>query len=309
MLTLLVAFGSPAVWAQVKLEYKYPEGEKLAYKTTSRTAQVLTLGGQDINTESKETVVTSTAVGKKRADNTLPVEEKVESLNVELSLPGGMLIAFDSKDPNPKSDNPQLGFLIDVYKLVSQIGYTVVLDEHQKVKSVEGAEKIMEKAEALNEMAKQTIRGRVDAQRLKTQFEQSHGNLPDILARPGEPWERNEVMDVGGGQTLTFHKKYEYVGPEKQGDVTLDKINVKTTEVKYEMDPNSPSPLKVTKSDLKIESGDGTIYFDHEKGHIVTAKGKTQIKGPMTFTANGQEIPGSLDLTIEASSELQPVAK
>ena len=309
VLTSLVVFTSPAAWAQVKLEYKFPEGEKLAYKTTSRTAQVLTLMGQGITTESKETVVTSTAVGKKRADNTLPIEEKVESLNVELSLPGGMIIAFDSKDPNAKADNPQLGFLIDVYKLVSQIGYTVVLDDHNKVKAIEGAEKILEKADALNEMAKQTIRGRVDAQRLKTQFEQSHGNLPDILARPGEPWERNEVLDLGSGQTLTFHKKYEYVGPEKQGDTTLDKIKVKTTEVKYEMDPNSPSPLKVTKSDLKVESGDGTIYFDHEKGHIVTAKGKTQIKGPMTFAAGGQEIPGSLDLTIEANSELQPAAK
>ena len=153
----------------------------------------------------------------------------MESLNVELKLPGDMIVTFDSKDPNPKADNPQLGFLVDVYKLVSQIGYTVVLDDHNKVKAIEGAEKILEKADALNEMAKQTIRGRVDAQRLKTQFEQSHGNLPDILARPGEPWERNEVLDLGAGQTLTFHKKYEYVGPEKIGDKTLDKINVKTT--------------------------------------------------------------------------------
>src|SRR5271165_6680988 len=169
-LASLVIFSSPPAWAQVKLEYKYPEGEKLAYKTTSKTAQVLTLMGQGITTESKETVVTSTAVGKKRADNTLPIEEKVESLNVELSLPGGMNIAFDSKDPNAKADNPQLGFLIDVYKLVSQIGYTVVLDDHNKVKAIEGAEKILEKADTLNEMAKQTIKGRVDAQRLKTQF-------------------------------------------------------------------------------------------------------------------------------------------
>ena len=65
----------------------------------------------------------------------------------------------------------------------------------------------------------------------------------------------------------------------------------------------------MTKSDLKVESADGTIYFDHEKGRIVTAKGKTQIKGPMTFIAGGQEIPGSLDLTIESDTELQPATK
>src|SRR4029077_16831904 len=133
--------------------------------------------------------------------------------------------------------------------------------------------------------------------------------LPDVLARPGEPWDRVEVLNLEAGQTLTFHKKYEYAGTEKVGGATLDKNTSTTTDVKYQMDPNSQSPLKVTKSDLKVESADGTIYFDHAKGHVVSASGKTQIKGPMTFTAGGQEIPGSLDLTIETKTELQPAAK
>ena len=115
-------------------------------------------------------------------------------------------------------------------------------------------------------------------------------------------------MDLGG-QTLTFRKKYEYAGTEKRGAKELDKINVKTLDVKYAMDPNSASPLKVTKSDLKIESGDGTILFDREAGAIVSAKGKTRIKGPMTFDMGGQEAPGDLDLTMETDTELQPEAK
>ena len=308
-LATIILFGSRSSPAQVKLEYKFPEGQKLTDKTTSKTSQVLTLMGQGIETESKETVVTSSAVGKKRADSTVPVDEKVESLNVELSLPGGMMITYDSKDPHGKIDNPQLAFLVEVYKLVSQLAYTVVLDGQNKVKAVEGTEKLLEKANALDEMAKQTIRSRLDAQRLKAQFEQSHANLPEVLARPGEPWERTEKLELGGGQTLTFHKKYEYAGNEKRGNATLDKINVKTTEVSYTMDPNSPSSLKVTKSDLKVESGTGAILFDREGGHVVTVNGKIHIKGSMTFTAAGQEIPGEIELTIESDTELQPAAK
>jgi hypothetical protein len=87
-LATIMLFGSRSSQAQVKLEYKFPEGQKLTHKTTSKVSQVLTLMGQGIETESKETVVTSSAVGKKRADSTVPVDEKVESLNVELSLPG-----------------------------------------------------------------------------------------------------------------------------------------------------------------------------------------------------------------------------
>jgi hypothetical protein len=183
-----------------------------------------------------------------------------------------------------------------------------VLDGQNKAKAVEGTESLIEKADKLGDMAKQSVRSRVDAQHLKEQFDDRHGNLPDVLVRAGEPWERTEKLDLGG-QTLTFHKKYEYAGTEKLGAKTLDKINVKTLDVKYAMDPNSASPFKVTKSDLKIESGDGTILFDREAGAVVSAKSKTRIKGPMTFEAGGQEIPGELDLTIETDTELQPPAK
>src|SRR5262245_35689140 len=113
----LALAASPAARAQVKLEYKYPEGQKLTYKTTSKTSQVLTLMGNPIETESKETVVTSSTAGKKRPDGTLPIEEKVESIAVELSLPMGVQVSYDSKDPNAKIDNPQLAFLAEIYKL------------------------------------------------------------------------------------------------------------------------------------------------------------------------------------------------
>ena len=83
------------------------------------------------------------------------------------------------------------------------------------------------------------------------------------------------------------------MGTEKKGDKTLDKITSKATEVKYSMDPESQSPLKVTKSDLKIESSNGTILFDREAGCVVESKGKTQIKGSMTFMIQGQERPVS----------------
>jgi len=195
-----------------------------------------------------------------------------------------------------------------VYKLISQMSYTVVLDEQNKVKAVEGTESLLEKADKLSDMAKQSVRSRLNPQHLKEQFEERHANLPDVLARAGEPWERTEKVDLGG-QTLTFHKKYEYAGTDKLGGKTLDKINVKTLDVKYAMDPNSASPLKVTKSDLKVESGDGTILFDRDAGAAVSTKGKIRIKGSMTFDAGGQELPGELDLTIETDTELQPPAK
>jgi len=293
--------------AQVKLEYKYPEGRKLTYKTTVKMNQTLTFMGMGIETEDNRTVMTSRTVGKKRGDATLPIEDRVESMHVDMSFPGGKLV-FDSSEPNFKVDNPQLSFLGDVFKLASQSAITVVLDEHYKVKAVEGTEKLLEKADKLDGMAKDAFRTSLEPEKLKTRFAQERGNLPDVLARSGEPWERTEVLDIGD-QTFTFRKKYEYLGTEKQGDKTLDKISSKALTVEYKQDPETKSPLKVAKSDLKIESSAGTILFDREEGCVVSSKDKTKLKGSMTFSAMGQEIPGEIDLTFDSSKQLQPAAK
>jgi hypothetical protein len=301
---------SQAAQAQVKLEYKFPEGQTLTYKTTSKIQQVLTIQGMEVPTDVNATTVGSETVGKRRDDSTLPVVHKPESMRLELSLPGGMDITYDSSDPKSKVENDQLAFLNDVFKLAGEAVYTIVLDGQNKFKAVEGTEKILEKADKFdNDQAKAAIRSQLHPDKLKKEFEQEHRNLPDVLARPGDTWERTEVADIGGGQTLTFRKKYEYAGTEKKGDKTLDKITSKSLEVKYAMDADSPSQAKVTKSDLKIESSEGTILFDREAGCVVESKGKVQIKGSMSFSINDMDLPGELDLTMESTKEKLPAAK
>ncbi len=305
----LVSVFSQAAQAQVKLEYKFPEGKKFTYKETTKTHQVLTINGMEIPTDVDQTSVSSQTVGKRRDDSTLPVEHKPESIHLEFSSLGGINFTYDSSDPNAKIENDQLAFLGDVLKLAGEAVYTVVIDAQNKVKAIEGTEKLLEKADKLDEKAKGLIHSQLDPDKLKKDFEQSHRNLPDVLARPGDSWERTETLDIGGGQTLTFRKKYEYAGTEKKGDKTLDKITSKATEVKYSMDADAQSPFKVTKSDLKIESTNGTILFDREAGCMVETKGKTQIKGSLTLSIQGQELPSELDLTLETDTRLQPAAK
>jgi hypothetical protein len=306
---LLAMAAAPAARAQVKLEYKFPEGKTLTYKTTMKMNQTMTLMGMEIPTEVDQTVVASEVIGKRAGDATLPVQHKIESMRNELSLPGGIQISYDTKDPDAKIDNEQLKFLEDIFKLAGSIAYTVVLDAKNQVKAVEGTEKLLEQADKLNEMVRDSMRSALSAEKLKAKFEQSHGNLPDVLARPGEPWERTEILDTGSGQDFQMRKKYEYAGTEKKGDKTFDKITAKTIEVKLKDDPNSQAPAKVTKSDLKVESSEGTILFDREAGCIVEARGKLHIKGSMTLSAGGQEIPGELDITMQTTQELQPGAK
>ena len=229
---------SSSAQAQVKLQYKYPEGQKLTYNTTEEVSQVLKLAGQAFPTDQKQTVLMSMTFGKKREGSTQPIAQKVEAYAVEMSLPGGIDVSYDSKDPNAKIANPQLSYLGDVYKLISQFEFTVVLDAQNKVKAVEGTEKTLEKTEKLAETAKQAVRHAIDTQHLKEGFEEDYGFLPDGLLRPGESWEQTVTHPIGGGQTLTFRKRFEYAGTEKRGDATLDPDQ--RQDVRCQVRPGSP---------------------------------------------------------------------
>jgi hypothetical protein len=233
----------------------------------------------------------------------------VESLRVELSFPGGIKVNFDTADPNAKVDAPNLAFLADIFKLAGEIAYTIVLDDKNKVRAIEGTEKLQEKVEKLDPQAREQMSKQFDSEKLKRSFEQESQILPDVLARPGDSWERTQIAELGAGQALSFRKKFEYKGTEKKGDKTLDKITTKVLEVKYTTEPDSNLPLKALKSDLKPESSEGTILFDREGGHVVSSTDKIRIKGNVTYSANGQEVPSTVDLSIETHLELQPSNK
>ncbi len=294
----------------IKLEYKFPEGKTLTYRTTWNHFQVANLGGE-IQSNERKTVVWSQAVGKRRGDSTLPVEVKVESLRTTLRLQGGIDLSFDSSKPGGKIDEPDYASIGDPYKIESQVAYTVVLDGQGKVKAIEGAEKLREKAKAakLDPIAQEQVRGLIEADRLKARFEQDHRTLPDGPAKPGDSWERTEALEVGG-PALDVRKKYEYAGTEKRGGKTLDKITSKVLEVKCPpQDPKSPLPLRLTKGDLKVESSEGTIYFDREAGCLVESRERIKLKGTMTFSGEGTDTSTPIELTLQSNTQLQNPAK
>ncbi|WP_406696934.1 DUF6263 family protein [Singulisphaera sp. Ch08] len=299
----------PAAQAQVKLEYKFPEGRKSTFKTTAKTHQILSIMGMDVETEAEESVVTSSIIGKRNADGTLPMTHKIESIRTQLSLPGGINVTFDSADPNGKIENAQVAFLGDVFKALVGVSYSVVLDAKDKVKFVEGTETFDAKLDGLDPKAAAVLRGRINAEKIKQAFEQENGNLPDVLARQGEPWEATEIMDLGYDQSLTLRKRFEYLGTVEKNGKTLDKIGVRALTVVYAMDPKSASPLKATKSDLKVESSEGTILFDREAGEKIESTMVTRIKGNLTLTANDKELPTTLDLTLDISGQREPLEK
>jgi hypothetical protein len=306
-LGLVCALG-PVAEAQVKLEYKVPVGETIRTKTATKTDQVMTINGADVKTEGAEEGTFTSTAGARKADGTVPIEIALESVKTKIVI-AGMEFALDSDDKDAKIELPQLAFLCDVFKVLKGASYTVVLDDKDRVKFVEGTEKNLAKAGEMPEQAAVLLKSRFDPERIKKAYEQAHGTFPDGLVREGEPWERTETTDIGGGQSLTLKKRYEYKGTVKRGEKTLDRIDVKALDVTYKMDPNAATPAKVTKSDLKVESSEGSLLFDRDAGRLVERREKTRMKGDMTLVIQEMELPIKLDLTIEATSTSERVKK
>ena len=128
-----------------------------------------------------------------RGDSTLPVDVKVESLRTDLRLQGGIDLSYDPKEPGGKMDEPDFAPMGDIYKLESQVAYTVVLDGQNKVKAIKGTEKLRKKRPG-STPSREQVRSLIEAAPLKAQFEQEHRNLPDGPVKPGESWERTEIV-------------------------------------------------------------------------------------------------------------------
>ena len=135
-----------------------PAGKTRTYKAVSKTTQLLAIAGQEIKTESRESSTRSSKVGQKRDDSSHTIEQKTESVHLEMSLPMDITVNFDTSDPNAKINNPALAFLEEVAKLNAEITYTVLLDNRNKVKAIEGTEKLLEKAGKLSDQAKNAVR-------------------------------------------------------------------------------------------------------------------------------------------------------
>lgn len=289
---------SPAL-AQTTFERKYAEDSKSITHSESKTSQILTLAGMDIETKSTQFVVVSTNIGKRLPDGTLKIESKIDTLQADLALPGGTSLAFDSGNPAKKADNVLLEPVLDAFRAAAKAHWITTLDKANQIKSLENKVNVVDTVDV-------QFKKDFDPEIRKKAAIQELAKFPDKPVKKGDTWDRTTEANIGSGQSLTFQTRYEYLGTVEKGGKTLDKIGVTATTVTYAVDPNVPSPAKVIESELKITSSEGQILWDRERGAAQETSSKARIQGTMKLSINGTELAGKLDLTLESKTTLQP---
>lgn len=296
----LVAF-LPATAEKTKLAHKFPEQTSTTTQTNSKIRQLLTIAGMDIETSQESRATVRSAIGKRAANGRLPVEQKIESLSVQVTAPN-VNLSFDSNSPNTQNDNPMLQAILESLKARVGSGHTIVFDKDNKVVAIEGAERVLENA---TPAAAELLRRDIDPEKMRKSTEQGYSTLPAEPVGSGDTWTRTLANRIGAGQTLTFETRFEYQGTMETDGRKLHKIGFTSTSVAYAQDDNPPGNLKVSQSNLKVESSKGTILFDNDTGQVVENTSSTRIAGDMTFNVNGMDFPGKLDLTIDSHNIVQ----
>ncbi len=292
--------------AQVTLQFKFPEGRATALDNSLTFDQTLTINGQAIPTKSARATRTTTRVGAKRDDGTTPVTQTIDSIRAELSLPGGIELTIDSDDPkDPEGELPQLQSIRQAVRALDGISYVLLFGPDNTLTAVEGLETAI--PDDLAPEVAEALRRQINPETIKKQYQQAYDVFPKEPVVLDQTWDHTDMMPLGDGQTMTFERRYQYLGTIQRGGKTLDRIGLTALSVDYALD-NPDLPLQVKSSDLKVESSEGEILFDREAGEIVESKNSSRITGTLVLTAGGQELPAELDLSIVTSSSSKPAS-
>lgn len=278
-------------WAETTLAPKLEPGTSFKSKETTKTRQMLKLGGQAINSASDTVIVSQTKIGQRNEQGELPLEVTYTDVTATVTLPGDKKVTYDSTTGEGQADDPNFQIILERLQAIKGLTYTVTLDKNNQVKSVEGV-----KPEA-----------GVSPEDIKVSLEQMFARYPQNPVKPGDTWKRQITMPLGEGQIFTLERTYKYEGPELRSTVDstrrLEKITATTEKIDYSIKPAAGLPGKVTKSDLKMDSGETTLLFDPSLGRTVESLDKMHITGAIVLSVMGLEITGELDLAMEIKTE------
>lgn len=302
VLTVLTAMGVvlPAS-AQVTFKKLVPQNTKIVLNVDTLTEQTLTLAGQAIESKSEQNAVQSKKFSPAEGGNTA-IAHKVDSVQMRLKA-SGMDFSFDSVNPDKGTDS-EIGKQIAKSVQATLKGeWTAVVDRTGKVIAIQGVEKL---TEGLDEASAALIKSQLNPDALKDRLNGEADRIPTTPLKVGDTWEQSQNLPIGGGQTLKFQRKYKYAGPVSPQERSRHRIEVTATEVSYAIGADSPLPLKLKSSDLKVVESKGELQFDIMLGRVVAETDKVRMKGKLTFEIGGQELPGELDLTITTSQKERP---
>jgi hypothetical protein len=295
---LLILVGTSLGSAQVRLEPKLTPNDTWKIENEIKTSQVLTLAGMNIETAGSQTIALRKTVSAPADDGRIRVKHAIEQLQASLSLPGGVKLDFDSARPDAAPPGTQFDLFLDIFRAMARASWTEVHGPDGRVVAVEGEKEILA---SINENLRPALERQFEPEYLIEQANNELDKLPSSPVNIGDSWQRTFNTRLDSGQNLNIVTRFEYIGTVDRDGVTLDQIGARAIEIRYSIDQDAPTPLRVSSSDLKLAESDGMFLFDRARGQIIESRDKMHIVGDINFVIAGMPQPGKVDLTMEVN--------
>lgn len=277
-IAVLCAAG-PAYGQEVKLQFKFKEGEKLWYEEVAAAKTSFNVMGQAL----KSTMTTTT----------------ITSYTVKKVTPENVVLAMKIEDVDTKSEGGLGGAVDQIAAKIKGANLTITMSPDGKVHKVDGAAEFIQKLVGDDETAKM-MKEFISEEDLTKSVDSIFGFLPDKAVKPGETWTRESILPYGPLGSFKLNNLYTFAGKKDGGEM----IDHKVTKMDYA--PPKGAGLgglfKVVRGDLKGE-GNSSFLFDAQKGRLVSATTSQKIQGTLKIDAGGME--SQIGLEIENSSTIR----
>jgi hypothetical protein len=273
VIVLLATVAGPAYGQEVKLQFKFKEGDKFYVEDVSKTKETVAAVGVTQTTDNKVTTVTSYTIKKVTTDST-EVDMKIESVDIQ--------------------SNSQDGLIGKIMGKMKSAAFTVTLAPDGKIKKFDGYKQWAKSVVGEDDDNAKFLGMLLSEDLFVNMVESGFAFLPDKSVKKGDTWSNDTRIPFSFMGELKSKNTYTYDGKEKDLDVIAIKQAMKYTPPKAGTEILG-GLAKITRADLKVNNAHGKYFFDAAKGRLERVEMTMTVSGALTVDVGGQQ---QLDLTI-----------
>ena len=193
----LLTFSAVTATAETDLGYAptFSDGETIDTEVEVEIDQTLNIAGMEVVTAVNNFVATKDTVTD-ATPGQVKVAGEVAKMQIDLSLPGGIKLNYDSGSPNNPAPAGPLGEIMKYMEIAGKAKWEMEFGSDGKVKS---AQYLGDLINNLPEMYKSDLSN----EQLAKETNMAINRLPTESVSKGDSWERNEEAPLGNGQV--FH--------------------------------------------------------------------------------------------------------
>ncbi|OAI53058.1 hypothetical protein AYO44_16320 [Planctomycetaceae bacterium SCGC AG-212-F19] len=278
VLALAIGLVGPAQ-AQVKLEWKFTQGDKFYMENVTSLKQVMEIMGQKVPMDTVNTTVSSFKVLKAAPDEVV-LEQKIESVKIK---------AAQGAAPQAQVAEKMTG---SVFK--------VTLNGKGEVTKLEGFDELIKKLSENNDEIGKLLKAILTEDTMKQGVQEAFSFVPGKPVNKGDSWKRQMRVAMGPMGTFIVDLEYTYQGKGKDGE----EVAVKGS-YSYEAPKAGAGglPFKVTKGEFKTDDAKGLLIFDTTQGRLVRHEFKSKLNGTMSIGIGDQN--ATMDLKQETDTRIR----